>query len=67
MTINETADTLIKHSICIKNMATCGKECSSCSMAVQDQKLLEAYDMALEALAMCGGIESYQKYLEKVS
>ncbi len=65
MTINETVDTLIKHSICIKHMSTCNKECETCSMSVKDQKLLEAYDVALDALAICTHTESYQQFIEK--
>ena len=65
MIINETVDTLIRHSICIKNMATCDKKCESCSMSVQDKKLLEAYDVALDALAICTHTESYQQFIEK--
>ena len=65
MTINETVDTLIRHGICIKHMATCDKKCESCSMSVQDKKLLDAYDVALDALAICSNTESYQSYVEK--
>ncbi len=65
MTIKETVNILMRHSICVKNMNTCDKQCSICSMSVQDHKLLEAYDTALDALAICSGTDSYRQYVEK--
>ena len=65
MTIQETVDILIRHSICVKHMSTCDKRCSTCSMSVQDKKLLDAYDTALDALAICSSTDSYQQYVEK--
>ncbi len=67
MKINEAVDILIRHGICVKHMATCDKQCDTCSMCVQDKKLLDAYQVALDALAICSSTESYQNYVEKVS
>ena len=65
MTIQETVDILIKHSVCLRHMSICDKNCSTCTVSVQDKKLLEAYDVALDALAICSSTEPYQRYVEK--
>ena len=65
MTIKETVDTLIKHGICIRHMATCNRKCSTCTVSDQDKQLLDAYDVAIDALAICTSTEPYQRYVEK--
>ena len=65
MTIKETVDILIKHGICIRHMTACNKKCSTCTVSVQDKQLLDAYDVAIDALAICTSTESYQGYVEK--
>lgn len=65
MNINEAVHTLIDHGICLRHMATCNKECSKCTVAVQDKKLIEAYDIALDALAICTHTELYQRNVKK--
>ena len=65
MVVKEAIDVLIKHGICLRHMATCNKECSKCTVAVQDKKLIEAYDIALDALAICTHTELYQRNIQK--
>ena len=65
MVVKEAIDVLIKHGICLRHMATCNKECSKCTVAVQDKKLLDAYDIALDALAICTHTELYQQNVQK--
>ena len=65
MVVKEAIDVLIKHGICLRHMATCNKECSKCTVAVQDKKLIEAYDIALDALAICTHTELYQRKIKK--
>ena len=67
MKIKEAVDVLIKHSICVKHMATCDKKCDKCTVSIKDGQLLLAYDVALDALAICSNSESYQNHVEKVS
>ena len=65
MVVKEAIDVLIKHGICLRHIATCNKECSKCTVAVQDKKLIEAYDIALDALAICTHTELYQRNIQK--
>ena len=67
MKIKEAVDVLIKHGICIRHMSACNKECGKCTVSVQDKDLLDAYDIAVDALAICSSTESYTKYVEKAS
>ena len=65
MVVKEAIDVLIKHGICLRHIATCNKECSKCTVAVQDKKLIEAYDIVLDALAICTHTELYQRNVQK--
>ena len=67
MKISDAVDTIMNHSICIKNMATCSKNCGSCCVAVKDAELLEAYELATEALLICKTMERYRIQLEEAS
>lgn len=67
MTIEEAVNIFIDVSVCTKHRATCNKKCSTCCVFVPDQKMIEACNMALDALYICKTTEPYRIQVDKAS
>lgn len=67
MKIEEAIHKLISHSVCIKNNATCSKQCAACPVYVPAKEMDMAIDMALDALYICKATERYRIQIDKAS
>ena len=67
MTIEEAIDVFINVSVCAKHRDECLKDCEKCCVYVPSKKLIDACDMALDALYICKTTERYRIEVNKAS